>query len=124
MFKRLNPSDLNDFIKSNKIMTKKDLSQRIGMSENGLHDALVNKQTLKLTTFQDICDILKVHPASFFLMPGQGTDNLTMASEPEVFYQKGGSECVPRELYREMKNRYEDEIKYLRDQNRILSSRG
>jgi DNA-binding Xre family transcriptional regulator len=125
MFKRLELSDLDEIIKSHSL-TKKEISLRVGMTQNGLHEALNERQSLKLTTFQDICQVMDVHPSSLFLTSGQ---NLLLADEGfevndgVIPYKKIGSkssqqpeteEKVSALLYKEMKARYEDEIRYLR----------
>lgn len=118
MFKRLELSEFNELIKKHSL-TKKEISIRIGMTENGMHEALTERQSLKLTTFQDICEVMQIHPSSLFLAPGQNIDDIPMVQEEKAVYRrlsdvKPTSESVPRILYTEMKNRYEDEIQYLR----------
>jgi hypothetical protein len=128
MFKRLTIEEFGDFIDNQKKrkISKKEICQKIGMTENGLFKA-IKQESMKLTTFQDICEVTQTHPSTFFLTETQTIqdtekDTLSMASEAFAVYETEGSEAVPRFAYDQMKARLVDEINYLRSLIVINSS--
>jgi lambda repressor-like predicted transcriptional regulator len=119
-YRRLTGKDLGAYIKScKKDIIKRDLSHKIGMTENGLNSAL-SRESLRLSVFQDICEALGTHPSSFFLLPGQDLPEALSLEEPGTEYKFVDQEQIPRVLYNEMKQHLEGEISYLRQQNDAL----
>lgn len=63
---KLKISDIKELIELKKyIISKKDLAQGLGLTENGLAYTLTN-ETLKLNAFQEICEYIDVDPAELF----------------------------------------------------------
>jgi transcriptional regulator with XRE-family HTH domain len=60
----MNYSKLKNVIKTSKL-SQKEIANTIGMTENGLSQALI-KGTLKISVLEKICDIIGVNPNAFF----------------------------------------------------------
>ena len=119
MFKRLTGKEFNQFLESKKSdISKKKIAAKVGMSPTGLHES-IRDDKMKLSMFQDVCEVVGVHPACFFILPGQSMEDImayqTEVAEPPGAYQQV-TDQVPRILYDEMKKRFQDEIAFLREE--------
>jgi DNA-binding Xre family transcriptional regulator len=121
-WKKLKVSTLNEFIESKRgEISKKEIARRINMSENGLQKA-IKQESLRLTTFQELCIVTDTHPCYFF-SPEYLEDSpkkISLGNELENCQK----EYVPRVLYDEMTEQLKSEIAYLRELNLRLADGG
>jgi DNA-binding Xre family transcriptional regulator len=106
-------SDIEKCVKDNKKgLKQKDIDARLGISKNTLNQS-IRKGVLKLSVFQDLCEILEINPCRFF------TYNYDLSEEDELIAndRQIGYDSVPREMYDEMKQQLQGEIHHLREMN-------
>ena len=107
---------LNEMIMQRRnIMTKKELADCVGLTQNGLHSAIL-KGTLRFKTFQKICRLMEITPCEVFQCEGGN-----IIKELEQRDKEGGSE---EKMYVNLSRKYvgelEEEVKYLREANKLL----
>lgn len=90
-----------------KKINKSDLSRKLGLSENGLAYA-IREGSMKLTIFQDICEILNINPGVVFQCSECDSAKAEVRSEEfvtenkklreEIIYLKKANEILMRKL--------------------------
>ena len=121
-WKKLKVSTLNEFIESKRgEISKKEIARRIQMSENGLQKA-IKQESLRLTTFQELCIATDTHPCYFF--SPEYLEDSPKKSSLEKDPERCHSEYIPRVLYDEMTEQLKSEIAYLRELNLRLADGG
>ncbi len=111
-WKKLSVSDIGQLVEMRKnIITKKRLSEMLGVTENGLAYTFKH-ETLKFTMFQEICELIEINPIELFY---RGIDHYKKAHfdslyEPQFVRRNKDTEI--QTIKREMRE--------LRDLNAIL----
>ena len=107
---------LNELIAERRnIMTKKELADCVGLTQNGLHSAIL-KGTLRFNTFQKICRVMDITPCEVFQCE---KDNIVKGLEER---DDRGESKDKRYVYLSQKyvGELEEEVKYLREANKLL----
>ncbi len=112
-WKKLDFRELERRVKENTLgLQQKEIAARLGISKNTLVYS-IRKRVLKLTVFQDLCEILQISPCVFF------TPDYNLSEEDRLIAadQASGYDTVPREMYEEMKEQLKSEISNLMEIN-------
>lgn len=112
-WKKLNIKELERFIKYNKSgLTQKQISDKLGVSKNTLMYS-IRQEVIKLSIFQDLCEILHTNPCLFFKLSDREENN----EKPEGGQAFNSKEHIQVQVYEDMKRQMQNEINHLRKIN-------
>ncbi len=115
-WKKMIIKELEKCVKDNNLgLSQKEIADRLGLSKNTLIYSIRN-EVLKLSVFQDLCEILEISPCKFFSIDyDMSEEDKLIASDSSMTY-----DMVSREMYTEMKEQLQSEINHLRELNSEL----
>ena len=112
-WKKLEIKELEGWIKYNKFgLTQKEISDKLGISKNTLVYS-IRQEVIKLSIFQDLCEILQTNPCEHFKIVETEKD-YDDSDWGNVIKQ---GKFIPIELYEDMKRQMQNEINHLRKIN-------